>query len=118
MTERAESVTTQYAYVFDLIRPEMATNPAAWTPNDLRVYQRHAAYLKQGAEEGIVILAGRSLTPGLAVCIFEAESEDAARAFMEADPFVSGGIMRATLYPFRVAFMRSLPKEIAAGQDV
>jgi len=105
MAERAERAE-QFAYVFEMIRPEMATNPAAWTPNDLRTYQRHAAYLERGAAEGIVILAGRSLAPGLAVCIFEAESEDAARAFMEADPFVSGGIMRATLYPFRVAFMR------------
>lgn len=38
--------------------------------------------------------------------IFEAEGEEAARKFMENDPFVSGGLMRASLHPFRAAMIR------------
>jgi uncharacterized protein YciI len=38
--------------------------------------------------------------------IFEAESEEAARKFMESDPFIAGGLMRASLHPFRAALVR------------
>ena len=55
-----------------------------------------------------MILAGRSLDgEGPAVVIFEADSEEQARSFMEADPFVAGGLMRAQLHPFRAALIRS-----------
>jgi len=38
--------------------------------------------------------------------IIEAESEDAARDFMENDPFVAGGLMRSSLHPFRASLIR------------
>jgi uncharacterized protein YciI len=98
----------QYIYVFDPVRPELVTDPNAWTENDIQIAERHFAYLKQATEEGIVILAGRSQDGlGPAVVIFEADSEEAARRFMESDPFVSGGLMRANLHPFRAALVRS-----------
>ena len=37
--------------------------------------------------------------------IFRAESEKAGRAMMNNDPAVQKGVMRATLFPFRVALM-------------
>jgi hypothetical protein len=40
------------------------------------------------------------------IAIFEAENEEVARTIMENDPAVAGGVMRATLYPYRVALMR------------
>jgi hypothetical protein len=40
------------------------------------------------------------------VVIFEVESDDAAYQFMVNDPFVSGGLMRAHLHPFRAALVR------------
>jgi uncharacterized protein YciI len=86
----------------------MVTDPDAWTPEDIRVAEDHFAYLKQATEEGTVILAGRSLDgQGPAVVIFEAESEEQARHFMESDPFVAGGLMRASLHPFRAALVRA-----------
>lgn len=58
-----------------------------------------------------MILAGRSLDGvGPAVVIFEAASEEEARRFMESDPFVAGGLMRATLHPFRAALVRSVSR--------
>jgi uncharacterized protein YciI len=94
-------------YQFDPIRPELVTNPEAWTEEDDRIAEAHFAYLKKATEAGIVLLAGRSLDGvGPAIVILEAGSEDEARRFMESDPFVSGGLMRARLHPFRAALVR------------
>jgi len=99
----------QFIYVFEPVRPELVTDPDAWTEEDIRIGNEHFAYLQKATREGIVILAGRSLDGvGPAVVIFEADSEDQARSFMEADPFVAGGLMRASLHPFRAALVRSL----------
>jgi uncharacterized protein YciI len=54
-----------------------------------------------------VLLAGRSQDGvGPALVIVEADSEAEARRFMEADPFVANGLMRARLHPYRVALVR------------
>jgi uncharacterized protein YciI len=44
------------------------------------------------------------LVPRLHV-IFEAESEDAARAFMQADPAIVAGVMTATMHPYSAALL-------------
>lgn len=104
----SEQEKKQFIYVFDPVRPEMVTDPDAWTEEDTRIGQAHFAYLKSATEEGTVILAGRSLDgQGPAVVVLEATSETAARQFMENDPFVAGGLMRASLHPFRAALVRS-----------
>jgi uncharacterized protein YciI len=103
-----QASTSHYVYVFDPIRPELITDPDSWTEEDVQIGERHAIYLKQAAEDGTVLLAGRSLDGiGPAVVIIETESEIEARKFMEADPFVAEGLMRARLHPFRAAFMRT-----------
>ena len=97
----------QFIYVFDPVRPELITDPDAWTDEDTRIAGEHFAYLQKATREGVVILAGRSLDgDGPAVVIFEADSEQDARGFMEADPFVARGLMRAKLHPFRAALVR------------
>ena len=97
----------QFIYHFDPIRPELVTDPDAWTEEDLRVGAAHFAYLKAATEDGIVLLAGRSLDGvGPAIVILEAETEEAAQKFMENDPFIADGLMRASLHPFRAALMR------------
>ena len=103
----AENKTCQFIYQFEAVRPELVTNPDAWTEEDERIGEAHFAYLKQATEDGIVLLAGRSLDgKGPAIVIFAASSEDEARQFMKKDPFVAGGLMRATLHPFRAALVR------------
>lgn len=103
-----QTSTSHYVYVFDPIRPELITDPDSWTKEDEQIGERHASYLKQAAEDGTVLLAGRSLDGiGPAVVIIETETEIEARRFMEADPFVAEGLMRASLHPFRPAFMRT-----------
>ena len=103
-----ESTRSHFVYVFDPVRPEMVTDPDAWTAEDNRIAEEHFAYLKKATEVGTVILAGRSLDgQGPAVVIFEAVSAEEARRFMENDPFVAGGLMRASLHPFRAALVRA-----------
>jgi uncharacterized protein YciI len=103
----AESEKPQFIYQFDPIRPELVTDADAWTDEDNRIAEAHFAYLQKASREGIVLLAGRSQDGvGPAIVIFEAEGEEAARKFMENDPFVSGGLMRASLHPFRAALIR------------
>jgi len=97
----------QFVYVFDPIRPELVTDPHAWTDEDIRIGEAHFAHLQKATGAGTVILAGRSLDgKGPAVVIFEAASEEQARQFMESDPFVAEGLMRADLHPFRAALVR------------
>jgi uncharacterized protein YciI len=99
---------SQFIYVFDPVRPEMITNPDAWTEEDNRIAEDHFAYLKKATEQGTVLLAGRSLDGhGPAVVIFEAASKEEACQFMENDPFVAYGLMRASLHPFRAALVRA-----------
>ena len=98
----------QFIYQFHPgARPDLSTNPQAWTEEDERVGAEHYQRLLRATQEGIVILAGRS-TDGIgpAVVIFEAESEEEARSFMNEDPFLVHGLFTASLYPFRAALVR------------
>ena len=46
------------------------------------------------------------LAGAAALVIIEADSEEEARTFMENDPFVANGLMRARLHPYRAALVR------------
>lgn len=68
----------------------------------------HFAYLQRLLAEGVVILAGRTLNAdesSYGIVIFEAGSEDEARAIMHGDPDVRQGVMCAELSPYRIALM-------------
>ena len=106
-SDQPEQKDKHFIYVFEPVRPEMDTNPSVWTQEDIRVAEAHFAYLQRATYEGTVILAGRSLDDdGPAIVILEVASEEEARHFMENDPFVAGGLMRASLHPFRAALLR------------
>ena len=97
-----------HIYIFEAIRPELITDPDAWTEDDLRIAKEHFAYLKRATEEGTVILAGRSTDGvGPAIVILDIADVEDARRFVENDPFVAGGLMRAHLHPFRAALVRT-----------
>ena len=103
----AKEEKQQFIYLFEAVRPELVTDPDAWTERDNQIAEEHFAYLQQAAEEGTVLLAGRSQDGvGPALVILEADSEAAARQFMENDPFVANGLMRARLHPYRAALVR------------
>jgi uncharacterized protein YciI len=77
------------------------------TEEEQEVWGRHVELLTRRLEEGSLILAGPTLGPvNTGICVFEAEDEDAARAYMEEDPTIASGIARGELRPFRASFLR------------
>ena len=100
----------QYIYQFlPGDRAGLATDRDAWTEDDDRVAEEHYQRLLKATEEGIVILAGRSLDGvGPAIVVFEAETDEDAHRFMEEDPFIFNGLFRAALHPFRAALVRGI----------
>ncbi|MCP4536627.1 MAG: hypothetical protein GY832_05730 [Chloroflexi bacterium] len=97
---------TQYLYTIHPTRPEMLSDGP--TDNEAEIVSQHFGYLKDLTERGVVILAGRTLNTDestFGTVIFKAQSEKAARQVMESDPAVKNGVMRAKLYPYRVALM-------------
>jgi uncharacterized protein len=96
-----------YLYVLRLIA--RLRSEAAWTDGDRATVSAHFQYLSKATEAGNVILAGRtdeSFDKTFGLVIYEAESEEAARAFMESDPVVAAGVMTATLHPYSIALQR------------
>lgn len=78
------------------------------TPEEAAIVAQHLAYLKSLAEQGVVILAGRTQNADestFGLVIFRTSSESAARDVMNNDPAVKNGVMRAELYPYRIAVM-------------
>jgi uncharacterized protein YciI len=99
----------QYDYVLKLTARMQAAN--AWTDMENGVIGQHFARLAKATDAGQVILAGRTteaLDKTFGLVIFEAESEEAARQFMESDPAVVANIMSATLHPYSVALHRKV----------
>lgn len=101
---------SHYIYVMEPVDPAKAASRETWTDHDRESFDLHWARLEQAKEEGVLLLAGRSPDPsgtGPAIVIFEAESDEAAQRFFEAEPFLTRGFVRATLYPFRIAISRN-----------
>ena len=96
-----------YIYTLHPARLEMLT--AGPTAEEADIISRHATYLEDLAEKGVVVLAGRTQTRDadtFGIVIVNAESEAEARVVMENDPGVKYGVQRAKLYPFRIAAQR------------
>jgi uncharacterized protein YciI len=104
----ASKATPQWLYVLKLV-PRLHDDKA-WTKDDERVIGEHFRHLQRLVAERTVVLAGRTTEAGdrtMGLVIFEAADETAARALMQADPAVKGGIMTATLHPYAVALQRA-----------
>jgi uncharacterized protein YciI len=76
------------------------------TNDEATILTRHFNYLKSLTDQGTVLLFGRTQNSDartFGITIFRAESDDEARSIMNNDPAVKEGIMRAELYPYKVA---------------
>ncbi len=96
----------QYLYKIQPTRPEMLSEGA--TAQEEAIVSEHFAYLQDLTKRGVVILAGRTLTTderSFGIVIFQADSDEAARAIVDADPAVQKGVMHAELFPYRIALM-------------
>jgi uncharacterized protein YciI len=95
-----------YLYRLQSTRPTMLTEGP--TPEEAAVVEQHSAYLRALADKGIVLFYGRTTNvdeTAFGIVVVGGESEDIARHTMENDPSVRDGVMRAELYPFRIAYM-------------
>jgi uncharacterized protein YciI len=97
---------TEYLYKIQPTRLEMLTQGP--TADEATLVAQHLAYLQGLAAQGVVVLAGRTLDAderAFGIVVFRAASEEAARDVMDNDPAVKNGVMRAELYPYRIAVM-------------
>lgn len=83
-------------------------NQQNWTPADQKVVESHFQRLVSMKEKGVVLMAGRTQleldNPDMmGLVIFYKATEQEANAFMEEDPAVRNGIMRAKVFPYGVA---------------
>jgi len=76
------------------------------TDEEASIISEHFNYLKSLTEQGVVLVFGRTQNKDAStfgITIFRADSDDAARSIMNNDPAVKKRIMRAELFPYRVA---------------
>lgn len=96
----------QFLYTIRPTRVEMLSQAA--TQDETEIVAAHFNYLKGLHEQGVLILAGRTLNTdetSFGIVIFIAETAEKAREIMENDPAVFQGVMQAELYPYRMALM-------------
>jgi uncharacterized protein len=79
------------------------------TPDEERAMSDHFNYLKDLMEKGDVVLAGRTQNKdysGFVIVIINASSDGDARRIMQDDPSVRAQVVRAQLYPYKIALLR------------
>ena len=84
------------------------------TEREEEIIAEHFAYLQRLTDEGVVLMAGRTLNAderAFGIVVFATESESAAREIMNSDPAVKQGVMKAELFPYRVALWSDVGPE-------
>lgn len=97
----------QFIYVLKLI-PSLL-DLENWTAREEKIVDRHFTKLQELLEEGKLVLAGKTLDldeKTFGIDILEVESEDEAVMIMKNDPAVTEGIMKAELFPYKIALMK------------
>ncbi len=96
----------QFLYKLQPTRSEMLRD--GHTEQEAQAIGQHFAYLQKLCAEGIVLLAGRTQTSdkdSFGIVILRAETQEQALAITNNDPAVQQGVMRAELYPYRIALL-------------
>ena len=98
----------EFLYRIQPVRPGMLVS--GLTERESAVIDAHFQYLKSLTDQGVVILAARTLNTDetcFGIVILRASTEAAARQIMEADPAVREGVMRSALFPCNVALIET-----------
>jgi uncharacterized protein YciI len=94
----------EYIYIARQTRPDMLSG--GLTTHEQQAMAEHSSYLKDLADQGVVILFGRTQTNDedtFGLVILRANSEESARQIMANDPAIAKEVLSARLYPYRVA---------------
>ena len=102
--EFVEGETMEFLYKTSATRTGMVSEG----PNDVEkpIIEEHFEYVKSLTDRGIVLIFGRTQNRdagAFGIVIFRAGSNEEALSIMNNDPAVKQGIMRAGLYPYKVA---------------
>jgi uncharacterized protein len=103
-SKQTVQIMPQFLYRIQPTRPGMLTEGP--TDREASIINEHFEYLRKLVAEGVVFMAGRTLNADertFGIVVFAAASESAAVAVMQNDPAVKLGVMKAELFPYRVA---------------
>ena len=103
-----------FLYTLRPTRPAMLTEGA--TAEEQALAARHWAYSQELLARGVLVFAGRTLSrdaDSFASAVIRAPSPAEARAIMEGDPAVAGGLFAAQLFPYQPMLMGAWPPEAA-----
>ena len=98
----------QYLYRIQPVRVTMLADGP--TERESRLVREHFEYLEVLVASGTVLMAGRTTNADertFGIVVFLADSETHAREIMQSDPAVKHGVMRAELFPYRIALWSS-----------
>ena len=96
---------SQFLYQLKLTRPGLFDDSG--TEAERTALDEHVSWLERQHGDGVVCFAGRTATEDqrtFGIVVLNAADAAEAEALMNADPAVRDGVMRATLFPFRIAF--------------
>jgi uncharacterized protein YciI len=99
-----ETTMQQFLYRIQPVRLGMLTEGP--TDREAAIVGDHFRYLQRLVAEGTVLMAGRTLNADdrtFGIVVFVAASEARASEIVSGDPAVMHGVMRAELFPYRVA---------------
>jgi uncharacterized protein YciI len=96
-----------YLYFFHPKRPTFAED---MTADELAALEAHGEYLQAALERGELVLSGRVMgEPPRGIAIFKADSDEAARVFLENDPGVTAGVANVEFCPFYLGKLATDP---------
>jgi uncharacterized protein YciI len=81
-------------------------------PHEQALFREHSANLKVLREAGHLVVGARYSDVGLV--ILAAESEEAARAMIDADPSIAAGTFTYRIHPFNVFYPGTLRSPVRA----
>ncbi len=96
-----------FLYVLRVTRLEQLT--IGPTKREEQIISEHFDYLIDLGKRGVMLLFGRTTENDertFGIALFQVESEQVAQHIMENDKH---GVMRASLHPYRIAFMKGIP---------
>ena len=101
--------TTCFLYKIQPVRTEMLAD--GLTSQEDQIIGEHFIYLQDLTAAGVVLHAGRTLNTdnsSFGIVSLRVDSEQEARQIMHNDPAVRQRVMRAELYPYRIALTGAL----------
>ena len=98
-----DPMSSEFLYQMEPAREAMVDDP---TEEESARIQEHFQYLKSLAEQGVVVLAGRTTErPFTGLVVIRAADRAEAEALMDRDPAIRAGVFRGRMSPFRIALL-------------